>query len=362
MPTASGKRGCTFTVNPPEGSTMRASFPGILVYLLILLPWSQAQAADVIINQIRDLKGAIAVSNDFSTYAEKVKKGNDYYDYALKIVEMKTGKVQKTLEWDADWGNPYDGSFSPDGKKLAVMAGNPQSGTTAKVYDLSKARMIFNIRQKLIRFVVFSPHSKKIATIGGVFVDPRNNLWVWDIATRKKTVIRVPSQPKSLAFSPDEKLVVSGHSRGASRKPGLFLSETGTGETVGELKGHEKDVTAVAFSPDGKKVASGSLDGTVKVWDIKRRKELASFDDHHDDIFSVAFHPKESLLVSTAKDKTIRLWDLDKKDLLATAKLKELNYYLKLQISSDGKFLATRTSTGMSIQIWSIETSKLSKS
>src|SRR5581483_4053961 len=77
----------------------------------------------------------------------------------------------------------------------------------------------------------------------------------------------------------------------------------------GEFKGHGGLVFSVAFSPDGKVLATGSFDGTVKLWDFAAGKELHVLKGHTDQVYSVAFSPDGTMLASGSKDKTIRLWN-----------------------------------------------------
>src|SRR5262245_45484368 len=78
----------------------------------------------------------------------------------------------------------------------------------------------------------------------------------------------------------------------------------------GTLKGHTKAVVCVAYSPDGKTLASGSLDTTVKLWDVRTGKERATLKGHTDKVWSVAFSPDGKTLASGSHDKTIKLWDV----------------------------------------------------
>ena len=75
------------------------------------------------------------------------------------------------------------------------------------------------------------------------------------------------------------------------------------------LKGHSDDVRSVAFSPDGKRLASGSGDDTIKLWDTITGNELLMLKGHSGDVHSVAFSPDGKCMASGSRDKTIRLWD-----------------------------------------------------
>jgi WD40 repeat protein len=85
-----------------------------------------------------------------------------------------------------------------------------------------------------------------------------------------------------------------------------------TGELRHTLPGHGGDVYAVAFSPDGEGrwIASGSEDSTVKVWDTRSWEMVRSFRGHLGLVSSVAFGPGGAWLVSGSRDHTAKVWDL----------------------------------------------------
>src|SRR5262245_5700194 len=76
------------------------------------------------------------------------------------------------------------------------------------------------------------------------------------------------------------------------------------------LKGHTFNVNSVAFSPDGKTLASGSIDETIKLWEVATGKELATLMGHTDSVLSVVFSPDGKTLASGSRDRTIKLWDV----------------------------------------------------
>ena len=80
-------------------------------------------------------------------------------------------------------------------------------------------------------------------------------------------------------------------------------------ELVGTLQGHSRGVNGVSFSPDGTKVASGSNDETVKLWDVTSGECLQTLEGHFDDVNSVSFSPDGTKVASGSYDKTIKTWE-----------------------------------------------------
>ncbi|KAG6328237.1 hypothetical protein ID866_10852, partial [Astraeus odoratus] len=111
----------------------------------------------------------------------------------------------------------------------------------------------------------------------------------------------------SVAFSPDDRLIVSG-----SLDKTIRVWDAHTGSQLGSpIEGHTNVVWSVAFSPDGSRwIASGSLDNTIRVWDAHTGSQIGSpFEGHTSGVFSVTFSPDDSWIVSGSRDQTIRVWD-----------------------------------------------------
>ncbi len=121
---------------------------------------------------------------------------------------------------------------------------------------------------------------------------------------------------RSVAFSSDGRLLASG-----SLDQTIKLWDTATGSEIQALPGHMNTVRSVTFSPDGRLLASGSSDQTIKLWETATGREVRTLPSHKGEILSVAFSPDGNLLASgSCGERTpdseaciqgeIRLWDL----------------------------------------------------
>ncbi len=97
----------------------------------------------------------------------------------------------------------------------------------------------------------------------------------------------------------------------------IQLYDTRTFSLALILKEHTENIKSIAFGPDGKKLASGSGDGTINLWDIEKRKWLHTFEGHTKSVNNVAFGPNE-LLVSESNDLTIRQWHIQSQQCVYT--------------------------------------------
>ncbi|KAF9058728.1 quinon protein alcohol dehydrogenase-like superfamily [Rhodocollybia butyracea] len=153
----------------------------------------------------------------------------------------------------------------------------------------------------------------------------------------------------SVAFSPDGKHIASG-----SFDHNIHIWDLKTGEELQVFRGHTERVLSVAYSPDGKHIVSGSGDKTICIWNSETGEELRVLRGHAQSVISVACSPDGKYIVSGSKDKTIRIWD---SEMGGEEKVLRghTNWVQSVACSLDGKKIVSG-SYDQTICIWNLET------
>ncbi|KAG8754225.1 hypothetical protein FRC14_005280 [Serendipita sp. 396] len=197
--------------------------------------------------------------------------------------------------------------------------------------------------------VVFFPNGRQIAT------GSNQTIQLWDVETGQ-ALGELPrghdDWVTSISFSPDGRRMASG-----SRDMTLRLWDAETGQAFGEpLRDHEDRVTSVSFSPDGRQIASGSCDDTIRLWDAETGQAFGEpLRGHKDWVTSVSFSPDGRRIASGSYDWTIRLWEAETGQAFGEPLRGHENSVTSVSFSPDGRQIASG-SYDWTIRLWDVET------
>ncbi|MXV74997.1 T9SS type A sorting domain-containing protein, partial [Candidatus Poribacteria bacterium] len=261
----------------------------------------------------------------------------------VKVTTDANGRAAQTLTLGHAATNTVDASIGYEWVEFNAAGISPEHIATLPAGD----------PDNLIS-VAFSPDGNTLASADVTGVK------LWDVATKENTItLAVERSGKSVAFSPDGILLAFG--TGTNIK----LWNTMTNENVATLEGHGDDVISIAFSPDGKTLASGAWDGIVKLWDVATKENIATFGGHITAILEgwfsgfhtpVSFSPDGTRLAFGA-GISIKLWDVTANENVAILEGHE-DGVISIAFSPDGTLLAStgRGSFEREVKLWDVAT------
>ena len=278
------------------------------------------------------------------------------------------------FEPDNDWVNSV--AFSPDGKvlasahhagvvhlwdvagqkEMAVLGEQPVFGAKLKHgVELDDGIITKDLREE------FEDNELPLSENATVSTQTEGSEWqiidggqIYNM--RKEEELNVyqghTERVQCVAFSPDSKTLASGSLDGTIILWHIQPAEDRVAEQLVVLQGHKGMIGSVAFSPDGNTLASGGWDTTVRLWDVAEQKQVGLLEGHSQRVNSVAFSPDGKTLASGSLDKKIRLWDVQGQNEMGVLEGHK-SIVTSVAFSPNGKTLASG-SHDSTVRLWDV--------
>ncbi|MCP4544671.1 MAG: hypothetical protein GY832_46820 [Chloroflexi bacterium] len=275
-------------------------------------------------------------------------------DNTLKVWDLRTGKCERTLEGQhTEYARGGVVALTPDGWRGVSKAGGTSGLADLKVWDLqTNAYERMPDGRGSIEAVVVTPDGRQAVSRYRPGPDSTRELHVWDLQTSKceRTLKGHTDWVTALAVTPDGHRVVSG-----SHDTTLKVWDLRTGACEHTLEGHIRRVETVAITPDGRQAVSGSEDSTLKVWDLQTGVCERTLMGHMQRVLTVAVTPDGQRVVSKAggglgSPTELKVWNLQTGKCEST--LKESNRLIS--ITPDGQRIISASARTLSV--WDLHT------
>lgn len=293
-------------------------------------------------------------------------------DKKVILLDVATGKTVKVIKGHRNWVNAI--AFSPDGRLMATGS----KDKTVIIWDVATGARVNTLKGHPyeVSAVCFLDNGNVLLSVSVDFGDSRRKkLMLSEVATGSELPLEslklLPGQVAStfgenagaktedtsqtahaeavnaLAFSPKGDILASG-----STDKTIKLWEVSSGQAVRTLTGHPKALIDLVFNPEGSMLASASTKA-IKLWEVSSGQEVGTLTGHSDSIMNIAFSPDGQLLASGSTDKTIKLWDVSTRSEKHT--LEYSHEIRSIAFSPNGDMLVSGNSD-MKVALWEVAT------
>jgi WD40 repeat protein/serine/threonine protein kinase len=245
--------------------------------------------------------------------------------------------------------------FSPDGTLLAIGT----RGQGVKLWDAwsGEELRVFRAHLGFATNVAFSPNGRRLASGGN-----DHQLKVWDL-TNDPPLSQLPRSKSGtyvscIAYSPDGERLAIGYglkTEARARHPeGMRLIIRNGSESI-LFQGHSDSITSVAFTPNGRRVVTGSKDKTVRLWNASNGATVHVFAGHTGEVADVAISPDGASLATASTDYTLRIWDITAGQEMRTIDQHDDADPTCVAYTRDGQHLVSGGSDG-TVRLWNATT------
>jgi WD40 repeat protein len=283
-------------------------------------------------------------------------------DRTAGVWDLASGRQQAELKHsDIIWGT----AFSADGRLVGTISGDG----TARVWEAATGTPVTGeLRHGLLQGtmgkleVTFSPDGRYFVTAGGTWSGKRGERGhgearVWEVKTGR--LVGKPLEHtggvNTVQVSPDGRRVLTGSGEGTFSGDGTFVWDLETGERLFEVGGEIKGWRA-AWSPDGTRIVTANVAGTVRVWDAATRQPRTPPLPHGGPIWKVAFSPDGGRVLTAGENQMARVWDAATGEPW-TPPLRHRSRVADASFSADGRFVVTASQEGE--RVWDAATGRL---
>jgi WD40 repeat protein len=259
-------------------------------------------------------------------------------DDLVRVWDAATGQIKHQLRRHKEQVTSV--AFSPDSSRLASSA---MDGTAA-VWDMASGALVEHLRgheAEIYRVEFVTPD--RVATIS---YDRTARLWDISDGPYVRTLSTVSGGLDRTAVSLESGRLAVARERTAS------VFDIKTGATIADLSGHVEQVSALAISPDGTRVGTGTAEGAARIWDVGSARIKATLGGHGKGVSAIQFSRNGKRIATGAVEGGVRLWDADSGARVAEL-LEHPSHVSSLVFSNDDRLLASGSWDG-TITIWTV--------